>query len=221
EHGRLFLERPDLVVEHPLAPRDGTARVVDARHPFPRREVAHDQPVVADRRAHDREHTLLHERVELLLDVVRGARRQARGQLANQLDGTVERDGFEAERDRRVEAVAAVVLREVEQQPDADRRDRHGSITSNSGSAAASDTCSKRTRTRAPICTSSGSRPTMFVMSRGPSSRSTSATAIGSRWRNDRLGFWRMTVRLYTVPRPLASTHSIVPAWQRVHRARP
>ena len=78
------------------------------------------------------------ERRELLLDVERGARRKSRGELADELDWPIECDRVEAELDRGREAVAVVVLREVEQQADADRRRAHdgGSSSSNNGSAA-------------------------------------------------------------------------------------
>src|SRR5262249_1056047 len=68
--------------------------------------------------------------------------------------------------------------------------------SSNNGNDAWSDTGSNVTFTRAPICTASGSAPITFVITRGPSSRSTSATTNGNRCRKERLGFWRMMVRL-------------------------
>ena len=54
QHGRLLLERAHLVVEHELAPGVLAAGVVDARQPGVVGQVAHDEPVVADRRAEDR-----------------------------------------------------------------------------------------------------------------------------------------------------------------------
>ena len=59
-----------------------------------------------------------------------------KGPSGEAVDRTIEDNGVEAELNRLGEAVTAVVLREVVQQPETDRRRTHSSTTSNIGSAA-------------------------------------------------------------------------------------
>src|SRR5213082_3052193 len=103
----------------------------------------------------DGQHAVALQPRELLLNIERRPTRQSGRQLAHELDGTVERNRVDAELHCCGEAVTAVVLREVVEQADANRRGTHGS-SSNNGTAAASDTGSNFTRTRAPISTASG-----------------------------------------------------------------
>ena len=56
EHRRLFLERPDLVVEHPLRAGALAAGVVDRGDAGRVAERRGDQRVVGDRRTDDRDH---------------------------------------------------------------------------------------------------------------------------------------------------------------------
>ena len=120
EHVRFLLQRTHLVVEHEFAASDGAPGVVDAWQSGGVGEVAHDDAVVADGRTDDRQDALVFERHKFLLDVERRAARQTCGQLAHELDFTIEGDRVEPELHRFREAVATVVLREVVQQPEQD-----------------------------------------------------------------------------------------------------
>src|SRR5438874_12848775 len=65
------------------------------------------------------------------------------------------------------------------------------------------------TRTFIPHRTSSSAHPSMFDVSRTPSSSSTMATTYGSRSLNGGKSFWRTIVNVYTTPSPLASFHEV------------
>jgi hypothetical protein len=116
-------------VEHQLAPGVLAAGVVDARQPRLVGQVAHDEPVVADRRAEDREDAQRLEVVEAVLDVACGAEREPARQVRHELDGAVEATGrrhvVEAQSYRVEEACALVGLGEVEQRADEDGGGRH------------------------------------------------------------------------------------------------
>jgi hypothetical protein len=119
----LFLERADLVVEHPLRARAFAAGVVDRGDAGLVAQGRRDQRVVRDRRADDGDGTVVDELAERANDVVLGARRETARLLVDQLDLAVEPTGrgdvVEAEPERIGEQ--AVALREVVQQTDADR----------------------------------------------------------------------------------------------------
>ena len=86
DHERLVLERPHLVVEHPLAAGLLRARVVDRRQ----LELVADgharERVVGDGGADHRDHVLVGERAQRRRDRFRRAPRVAFGDLADQLD---------------------------------------------------------------------------------------------------------------------------------------
>lgn len=73
---------------------------------------------------------------------------------------------------------------------------------SNRGTYTSSSSCSKRTRTRRPTRTSSGSQPTMFVVSRARSSsaRATTATTYGGGNFGSQL--WWLTLKPTTTALP-------------------
>ena len=87
------------------------------------------------------------------------------------------------------------------------------------GTPSPSSTAIVYASTGMPMWTSSGAQPVMLVIMRGPSSSSTMATTYGASSRNGSAQFWRTTVNVWTVPRPLAVRHSGSAA-HAVHSAR-
>src|SRR5262249_35428896 len=71
-----------------------------------------------------------------------------------------------------------------------------------------------------PMRTASGAQSTTLVMRRSPSASSTTASTYGSSSRKPGAWFWYVTVKLWTVPLPLARTHSVADDRHTGHTAR-
>ena len=86
----LFFQGSHLVVEHPGASRVLAAGVVDAGDAGVFGQPADDEPVVAHRRADDREHAFCDELGEAALDVVDGPCRKPVGLAGDELHRAVQ-----------------------------------------------------------------------------------------------------------------------------------
>src|SRR4029079_1589400 len=104
-----------------VAARPLTARVVDARDLGGVGPLAHQQPVVADGRTDDAEHTRVDELVEVAAHVVGAPAGQAGGLAGQQLYGPVQLDLAQSLADRLLEPGTSVWLRKVVQNPDEQR----------------------------------------------------------------------------------------------------
>ena len=153
QHDRLLGQRAHLVVEHELAACALAPGVVDTGHARGVGPLAHEQAVVADRRADDGEHAGVDELVEVATDVVGGAAREAGGLSWYELDGAVELDLVQSLAHGLFEAGPAVVLGEVVEDPEQQWGGTH------------------RRQTIISACTSRGS---------WPNEQSASATALPS-----------------------------------------
>src|SRR4029453_18062660 len=78
----------------------------------------------------------------------------------------------------------------------------------NTGIVTSSEISWNSTSSGIPISSASKSQSTTLVIMRGPSSRSTTAATYGTRSGNGGRSLRRTTDHVYSVARPLASTHS-------------
>ena len=122
----LFLERADLIVEHPFAAGSIAARPVAAWHLGGVRQLPRHQTVVGDCRSHNQQNVLVDQSAEASGDVSCGTRREAVGVLDDERHRAVDPAG----RDRLVDHVSHHAERRalgrpgtVLQHPDQDRFD--------------------------------------------------------------------------------------------------